>query len=464
MSERTALVICVHHKPWLVMATMVTLALQERQDTDVYVVYNVGDGRGDDRASYADYRTLAGGATGPDPAIERASYAAYDRLARERGLNSKLSPFDERVREVTRLARAGVHYLEFENDHTLDSGVWYKFFKTGLWTRYDRILCVQEGTLFTRPTSLGAGLAFAARHGVDFLAAGHFKRKLPRAAVLRASERESGALPVDAFHDRMVSETFAIFRRDPDFDRVFQRWTDDVVPATENHLPDIWGGPVWRRVRNAADSRAALPEVPLKRLAATALRRERAIFPRFGAIGAQARVLATRLGRSVPDVVSRGADERIYVDCGLRRVGDLVSISELDGVKFHAVKEPEWFGVSCNHQFSRRFLERLVDRLERHRLWDALDVPFAGSGLEVVWGLMPEWLGAEKWFHDGLHRVFKNPATNRREDEPAELADYVNRYYPGRIAMGWRDDALRIRHAAEPHASHLRRVLSPAYW
>ena len=463
MSAREAVVLCVHHKPWLAMATMVSLVLQDRPDVDVYVIYNVGDGSCPERPAYAPYRRLAASVARPDPAIERASYAAYDRIAREAGLNSKLSPFDERVRAVTTLARDGVHYLEFENDHALDSGVWYKFLKTGLWARYERILCAQEGTVFTRPTSLAAGLAFAARHDVDFLASGHFKRKLSRSALTGASAYERDPLPVDTFHDRMVAETFEIFRRDPDFDRVFERWTDDVVPTTENHLPEIWGGPLRRRLRNAADSRAPLPATPLKRVAARALRRGRGLFPRAGALSARARVLATRVGGSV-ERPSRGADEMIYVDCGLKRVGDVASISELQSVKFHAVKEPEWFGVSCNHQFSRRFLERLVDRLDRHRLWDAVELPFAGTGLEVVWGLMPEWLGTEKWFYDGLHRVFKNPATNRREDEPPELADYVNRYYPGRVAMGWRRDALRIRAAIEPYATRLRDALAPVYW
>ena len=465
MTAREAVVLCVHHKPWLVMATMVSLVLQDRQDVDVYVIYNVGDGSCPERPTYESYRRFAAGGVLLDPAVERASYAAYDRIAREGGLNSKLSPFDERVRPATALAREGVHYLEFENDHALDSGVWYKFLRTGLWTRYDRILCVQEGTVFTRPTSLDASLAFAARHAVDFLAAGHFKRKLSRSALTRASAYERDPLPVDAFHDRMVAETFDVFRRDPDFDRVFERWTDDVVPSTENHLPDIWGGRLWRRLRNAADSRAALPQAPLRRVGARALRRGRGVFPRIEGLKARARVVASRLrGRADVALASRGADEMIYVDCAPRRLGDVVSVSELRGVKFHAVKEPEWFGVSCNHQFSRRFLERLVDRLDRHRLWDALDLPFAGTGLEVVWGLMPEWLGTEKWFYDGLHRVFKNPATNRREDEPAEMADYLNRYYPGRIAMGWRRDALRIRAAAEPHATTLRRALAPVYW
>jgi hypothetical protein len=463
VSERAAVVLCVHHKPWLVMSTFITLVLQEHQDVDVYVLYNLGDGTCPDRAAYEPYRRFSEGHR-PDPAIERQSYGGYDRLARQSGLNSKLSPFDERVRAATRLRRAGVHYLELENDHALDSGAYYKFLKTGLWTRYDRVLFLAEGTLFTRPTSLGAGLAFAARHDVDFLAAGHFKRRLPRSAVLHGSAGEPGAMPIDGFHDRMIARTFEIFRRDPDFDRVFERWTDEVVGTTENHLPNIWGSAGWRRLRNAADSRAVLPSTPLRRLSAKHLREHRGVFPRLGVVRARARVAATRRRRSMPRIASRGAEDMIYVDCALRRLGDVASVSELQDVKFYSVKEPEWFGVNCNHQLSRRFTERLVDRMDRYRLWDVLDVPFAGTALEPLWGLMPEWLGAEKWFFDGLHRVFKNPATNRREDEPAELADYVNRYYPGRVAVGWRGDFLKVRDAAAPYLARLRAELDGVYW
>ena len=57
MPEAHAMVLCVHHKPWLAMSTVVTALLQDGQDIDICFVDNVGDGHVD-RPSYACYRRL----------------------------------------------------------------------------------------------------------------------------------------------------------------------------------------------------------------------------------------------------------------------------------------------------------------------------------------------------------------------------------------------------------------------
>ena len=44
MSGKLAIVFCVHHKPWLIMATLLTTLMQDRQDADFYFAYNLGDG------------------------------------------------------------------------------------------------------------------------------------------------------------------------------------------------------------------------------------------------------------------------------------------------------------------------------------------------------------------------------------------------------------------------------------
>jgi hypothetical protein len=457
VGHRAAVVVCVHHKPWLVMGTLITLLLQDEQDVDVYLLYNVGAGQCPEKVSYEPYRRFATAGEPLDVAVERASYTGYDRLASGRGINPKLSPFDERVRAVSHLRREGVQCLEFENDHALDSGAWYKFIRTGLWEKYEHVVFVPEGTLFTRPSALGASLWFIRDRKIDFVAGGHIKRRMPRSTFLGYSRSEEAPTPLDRFHDEMIAATFDVFRRDPDFARVFDRWPDDGPVTTEHHLPDIWGGPLWRRLRNAADSRVALPSNPLKRAIAGALRRHRDVFPRLGVASSRVRV---GLGLPAPAV----AGDAIYVDAVRRRVREVVAPIEADGVRFHAASEVEWFGACCNHVFSRRFLDRLAERLERHRLYEVLDLPFAGSALEVTWGLMPAWLGVDKWFFDGIHRISKNPATARREDEPPEVADYINRYYPGRIAVGWEGDLLKVRAARAPHAERLRSALPEAYF
>ena len=98
------------------------------------------------------------------------------------------------------------------------------------------------------------------------------------------------------------------------------------------------------------------------------------------------------------------------------------------------------------------------DKLQQFGLFEVLDLPFAGSALEVIWGLLPAWLGFEKWFSNGFHRVRKQFSTYQREDYPPEMAGYINRYHRGRLVVGWHDDCLTLK-AWRPDLGDLRHVL-----
>ena len=142
MANKLAIVICAHHKPWLMMSTLITTALQDYAEADLFVVLNKGDGESN-LASYEEYRGLS--ASGEN--------------------NTQLSPYDDRVRQISVLNGRRVRYLEYENDHSLDSGVWYKFIRDGAWRDYEYTLFIGEGVLLARPTLLSSLLAFAKRKG-----------------------------------------------------------------------------------------------------------------------------------------------------------------------------------------------------------------------------------------------------------------------------------------------------------
>ena len=202
------------------MATLVTLMSQEDWEADLHVLYQTGDG------------------SCPD----RPSYHAYRRLANTYGGDPQLSPFDERVREVCRLH--GVRLLEhdLENDCALDSGAWYKFIQRKLWRPYESVLFLGEGTLLTRPTALSAMRRFALTRDAQFIASGHEKRRLPKRALLQRSLPDAERTPMDVFHDEMTSNVFNVFCRDPSFAALFERWSLDLAPETQHHVPDLWMG------------------------------------------------------------------------------------------------------------------------------------------------------------------------------------------------------------------------------
>ena len=155
----------------------------------------------------------------------------------------------------------------------------------------------------------------------------------------------------------------------------------------------------------------------------------------------------------------------MHVDSQRRRVGEVIPEAvNVGGVLFHREAAPEWHGCHCNHLFSRRFLERLSARLERYALYDALELPFAGTALEIIWGAMPQWLGVEKWFCNGWHRVMKNFATYRREDDPSGVASYVNRYVGGQVAVDSQGDWLQVRAIGRAHRHNLEAMLPACYF
>jgi len=434
MGNRLAIVLCVHHKPWLVMGTWLTLISQEWRDADVFVAYNVGDGTS-----------------------TRESYRAYRELAAREAINRQLSPFDERVRQACRVQGVHLTELEYENDHALDSGTWYKFIRDGLWRNYDYVLFLGEGMLLAHPSLVRGLLAFADRRGVHFVASGHEKRRLPRQLFLRETAAGATAPPMDRFHAQMIAETFAVFCRDPEFRAVYGRWDSDFPAETEHHVPGVTAsGELWRRLRSRVQGRWGSTGLPGGHWAPGGLAGQVPLALDYWR--SRARIL---MGGPTPVAAAPLAYGGGGYDA--RAVAGASAIDQECGVTFHRVDGPEWFGCATNHLLSRVFLEQFAARLDRFGMYDVLDLPFAGSALEVVWGMLPAWLGVEKWFTNGFHRVRKNFATYQREDYPPEMAAYINRYHRGGLAVGWHGDLLTLR-AWRSDLGNLREVLPSVYF
>lgn len=444
VGNKVAIVFCAHHKPWLMMSTLLTTLMQDYRDVDFFFLYHLGDG------------------TCPD----KSSYAHYHRLAATHGIDPQVSPYDERVRSVCQLSGLNVRQIEFENDSSLDSGAWYKFIRTGLWRPYEYVFFVGEGTLFTRQDSISSMVRFASIRDVHFIASGHEKRRFSKLSFLSCNRARQYPTAMDIFHDEMTARVFATFCRDPVFQRIYETWPDEEPGETQNHVPDIWPrGFVATRIRSALDERGTVRNGTVSGRAKDFLRRHRRWFIEGEAIAAGVRVgLANGFGcEAKPPRASIESPPRIHVNGRKCLLSDTLSVVNEGGVRFHRVEEPEWFGCTVAHLMSRTLLERLADKLERFSLYDTLDVPFAGTALEVVWGFLPAWLGFEKWFADGFHRVRKNFVSYRREDDPETMASYVNRYHRGRIAVAPRRDAVKVR-ALHRSLRHLRTELGPLYF
>src|SRR6516162_3944442 len=125
--RRLAIVFCVHHKPWLIQATLLSLAMQDACDADLIFLVNEGDGRRVRRARFA------------------GLYEEYEALAAHAGANPHLDPFDPAVEEACAIHGARVRVIRLENDQALDSGAWLKFIQGGSWRAYSHVWFVGEG-------------------------------------------------------------------------------------------------------------------------------------------------------------------------------------------------------------------------------------------------------------------------------------------------------------------------------
>lgn len=395
MKKKLAIAICVHHKPWLIMGTLITLAMQDNKDYDLYFIYQKGEGNCPEKETYKEYREIAD---------------------KDEGF-TQLSPYDENVRLVVEQAKFNnTRSLDFENDHSLDSGAWYKFIKTGLWKDYEYLFFIQEGNLFTRDCVISSAMDFVQKNKIHFLSSAHEKRRLPRNVVFNSNTREGLGRKIDSFHDQKLKEVFEVFNRDKDFKAIFDKWGSDFKIETQNHVPNI------------ADS------------------------------------LTKKILRSIKHIdFDFLLKSTIYVNTKTRVLEDIISNhSEYNNVIFHKDNEPEWFGCSCQHLLSNDFLSSFSKKIDRYGLYDALEIPFCAGSLEIIWGFLPIWLGFDKWFFDGMHRVRKSFTTYRREDSPEGMSQYINGYFRGKLEVKPHGEFLKITKTDKKH-KEIKKLLGNIY-
>ena len=399
MSNEVALAFCVHHKPWLMMSTLITVMAQRFREFDISLLAQKGDGS----------------------CLNRDGYDDYHELARQYGSNRQLSAYDRRVDDICNVRGHDLVTIDYDNDHLLDSGAWLKFMRDGHWKRYRYIICMQEGNLCTNDRVLDSMLSFARERNVHFLSAGHEKRRLPRSTVESYNTQKRTATPLDRFHDEKIRETFELFCRDETFRDLYDNWGDDVGLITQNHVPDVVREPFLRRMRSIGRTLRDKHELPVFR---------------------------------------RSIHENTY----RRPLGNVVDQYFLhENTAYHRADDLEWFGCSCQHLFSHEFLTRLSEEFDDHRLYDIMDVPFAGSAMEIIWGFLPKWLGFEKWFFDGFHRVRKNHVTYEREDDCPGMCSYINSYFKGILRVVPDGEYVRIERI-HPDYSFLRNILTKEYF
>jgi hypothetical protein len=380
---KNAIFILAHHKPWLLWSTLISLAAQDEINFDLHVIYINGDGSCTSREEYDPYRKFA----------QRAGLT-----------NSQLSNDDTKVLDLLDRLSLSVTLHHHENDQGLDSGAWYALIKSRIWRKYDYALCLMEGVILTGPTVLASLDQFIKVNRPDFLSAGHEKRVLPRSAVTRVPS-DHAPTTLDEFAQTSIWSIYEIFCRDNAFRALFENWGESRVSyrypniATEHHVPSRIYTPIDKLRLLRWNAKANVPLLP-NQWAKTE------------------RILVASSDKYFLPVTE--------VSSVLFQYGETI---------FHKEDSHFFFGCSCQHLFSNRLLENLSSIFETHSLFETAKLPYAGQALEPIWGLIPAWLGYDKWFWNGLHRVRKNFLTLRREDSPEGMARYINGYFYNELSV-----------------------------
>ncbi|MAS50329.1 MAG: hypothetical protein CL712_00110 [Chloroflexi bacterium] len=389
---KLAVCILAHHKPWLIMSTIATLFLQENKEFDLHIIYIKGDGDNRDKKSYEKF---------------------YEIADKDGDFNPQMSPDDNRIIELLDDLGVDIKFHEVRNDHGLDSSAWYKFIQKGVWKDYDHSMFLMEGSIFTSDKVLSAINSFQKEIDLDFLSVGHEKRFLPYSIFTNFKKRNiERSSEMDIYHTESMNLLLEEFCKCREFKSLLDDWSSPnskytpEVPITQHHVP----------------SSIYSSQLKIKFFIKSLIRKKK-ILGSF-----KTSLLEVSDGEAnFKSINSISNNIRIHSD-----------------VIFHEEVSPYFFGCSCQHVFSRRFLESLNNKLQEFNLYEAIDRPFSGTSLELIWGFMPKWLGYKKWFFNGIHRPRKDFLTYMRNDDIHGVSDHLNSYFKKSIKVIPKGDFLSV--------------------
>ena len=408
-TTKIAVATCVHHKPWLIQSTLISLFAQKDVTFDLFFLLNEGNGELSEHG---------------------LSILESYGIRPEEYRNPQLDPYNEKIRDFLPLYLKNTKLIRLKNDDALDSGAWYKFVLSEEWQNYDFVLFFGEGAILTHRHALRDMATFCHTNGQDFVTSGHEKRRIPLKSILSDFAGSSG--PLASLHNDMIVKTYEIFSRWGSFKRSVASISAFEKVEQQHHVPEIWGpGKILLRLDSLIHRDHSTRWASLAKVA-------QSWYSQLEYLQKYLKFLA----RSSSDYPTSA--EHIVVDGKIRKADTVVKAQASGNTLFHEEADPAWFGATCNHFVSRRFLVEFREAIERKKLSESLALPYSATALEFIWGIIPHALGYQKWFSTGIHRVRKQFISYWREDNPEGMVRYLNRYYRGHILCRANHDRLEV--------------------
>lgn len=369
---KIAICIAVHHKPYMIMSTIISLAVQTFTKYDLHFLFIKGDGNN----------------------IKRKEYREYNSIKKKNKKNRKLSAENNTILKIIKKIKKKTYLHSYINDQALDSGAWYRFINEQKFKEYDYCMFLMEGSLFKSEKSLEEIILFL-KKDPDCIMLGAEKLLHPKNLV--TNEIFNNNDPFDELHKKNTRKVYDQFSKNKNFRIIFRRW---------NYFTQFRNSPAYSLVTNYPHQDYFSTSVKIK-LFIKYIFKEKKIFNPF------------KRKLFFNEFNYRYLIPSYYVDKNEFKSGNTVLNLEMS---------EHIYVNGCQHIYSNRYLKKFKEFINKYKIMKVINLPFSATPLEVIWGFMPKTLGYKKWFADCIHRPRKNFLTYAREDNIEGINKYLTIY------------------------------------
>ncbi len=386
--------IVTHHKPFLITASLISLALQKFDNFDLHIIFIKGDGT-------------------------KKKYQKYDKLKKKNNKYSQLSKSSNKILSILKNFKKDKIIHIFENDHALDSGAWLKFINKKVWKKYDYNFFLMEGFIFKDNNSLKDLFSFLKHKKPDAVMLGSEKIFTTEKTMNRFALSNKKNL-TDNYHQDIINKTFKSFCKHNAFKKVYLKWHKTKI------LNDI----------NNKNSDISI-NFPHKEYFSNFIKCK--LFLKFI-------LVKKKFYNPFTDLIFFNKDNFRYL---LPRKFFFKKEFKFGSIIAHIEKSPFIYVNGCQHIFSNKILNKINNLLILINIKKILNYPFVATALEFIWGMLPKTLGFKKWHVDCLHRPRKNFLTYEWEDTAFFMKKYLEIYSNHNIKIKLDNNNLKISNYSE---------------